>query len=73
MRKNDDKSDGGPAFPATGYGPRGLSVRDWFAGQALTGIMASVASYPNWTRTQLSESAWIQAESMLQERDKETT
>ena len=36
------KSDGGQAFPTmspTEYIP-GMSLRDWFAGQALTGIMA---------------------------------
>lgn len=38
--------NGGPAFPAdTNWGNTGLSVRDWFAGQALTGIIAQ-ASHP---------------------------
>lgn len=45
MRNEDVKTDGGPAFPqldntfgsarATG----GMSLRDWFAGQALASIM----------------------------------
>ena len=31
--------DGGPAFPQDSdqYGPQGMSLRDWFAGQALAG------------------------------------
>jgi hypothetical protein len=29
--------DGGKAFPGGGYTP-GMSLRDWFAGQALAGI-----------------------------------
>lgn len=41
--------DGGPAFPRapfdvndyTGDGSPGMSLRDWFAGQALAGIMAN--------------------------------
>lgn len=45
--------DGGPAFPAietwwntkTGkhepVGPKGMSLRDWFAGQALIGILSN--------------------------------
>lgn len=46
-------NDGGPAFPVlnSGYntvskkwepiGPIGMSLRDWFAGQALAGLMAN--------------------------------
>ena len=41
--------DGGPAFPFTErnadssyyHGHGGMSMRDWFAGQALMGLMAS--------------------------------
>lgn len=38
--------DGGPAFPRTGMlhvcGPQqGMSLRDWFAGMALQGILAA--------------------------------
>lgn len=34
-----DKKDGGPAFPAMGNTTySGMSLRDWFAGQALTGL-----------------------------------
>ena len=31
--------DGGPAFPL--YEEDGMSLRDWFAGQALAGILAA--------------------------------
>tara|TARA_R110000764_G_scaffold14369_1_gene40950 strand:- start:675 stop:890 length:216 start_codon:yes stop_codon:yes gene_type:complete len=38
-----DGSDGGPAFPRTdgvgAYEQDGMSLRDYFAGQALTGLM----------------------------------
>ena len=38
-----DRDDGGPAFPGGTYPehphhPNGMSLRDWFAGQALAGI-----------------------------------
>ena len=38
-------NDGGPAFPAQDWQAKGnhhpgMSVRDWFAGQALAGLMA---------------------------------
>lgn len=43
--------DGGPAFPVpispTHYCPTGMSLRDWFAGQALVGGMAREASPHN--------------------------
>jgi len=45
-----EKDDGGPAFPhqpmdSTGFPEHeafhGMSLRDWFAGQALVGVLAS--------------------------------
>jgi len=37
----DDPKDGGPAFPSVYGGPgRGMSLRDWIAGQALAGFTA---------------------------------
>ena len=45
------ENDGGPAFPCDSYGIKngrettiptnGMSLRDWFAGQALNGLMVS--------------------------------
>ena len=39
----DEIDDGGPAFPWGEHGTRlgGLTMRDWFAGQALAGEMAN--------------------------------
>ena len=48
-------NDGGPAFPVPDthhpdgqiqYGANGMSLRDWFAGQALAGLMAGYQSGP---------------------------
>ena len=39
-----DQQDGGPAFPSPSVQHvdlRGMSLRDWFAGQALAGLLAS--------------------------------
>lgn len=34
------KKDGGPAFPSTDFGSRkGMTLRDWFAGQALAAMI----------------------------------
>ena len=39
-----ETNDGGPAFARPGseasYSQEGMSLRDWFAGQALAGLMA---------------------------------
>ena len=53
--------DGGPAFPASPtYGPNGdlyrpadigcegMTLRDWFAGQALSGSLASQTAESHW-------------------------
>lgn len=86
------QSDGGPAFPVdaeTALQPvtdmngndvqSGMSLRDWFAGQALAGHMAtglfpnaSQKSYPGQTNAQwAAENAYVYADAMLAERSKE--
>lgn len=51
---SEERKDGGPAFPeaiavsAAGdeyIGPSGMTLRDWFAGQALVGMLAATGSY----------------------------
>lgn len=70
-------NDGGPAFPRPANPPynssaNGMSLRDWFAGQALAGIMANARLV-----TVLAESkqdpascAFEMAEFMMEERSK---
>jgi len=46
--------DGGPAFPVVkmnGIYPTipGMSLRDWFAGQALAGMLSADGNDPRWT------------------------
>ena len=83
---SDDAKDGGPAFPAGVYGSemrRGMSMRDWFAGMALQGIMANperwkqiAEDYKSRKKTyeQCSQSnavkAYSLADAMLDERAK---
>lgn len=87
------REDGGPAFPATfesvepGVGAmpdvrtleawRGMSLRDWFAGQALSGIWAQMAGVTpeglcptEEIPLRLARAAYIQADAMLAERNK---
>ena len=76
MNEPNKPSDGGPAFP-TDFHPsndpeglfRGMCLLDWFAGQALIGVLASD------TRQEIKNAdaaAWSydQAEAMLAEREK---
>lgn len=68
------KPDGGPAFPwpesldYEGWG--GMSLRDWFAGQALMGIMASENDYDYGKHLESNAAvSYAQADAMLAERD----
>lgn len=59
------KPDGGPAFPATvangcNGGVTGMSLRDWFAGQALVALFSQSAHplSPGIGETAYIEAAW---------------
>ena len=71
------KADGGPAFPVSDthhpdgqiqYGTNGMSLRDWFAGQALAGLMAS----PNGPRLvkEAVDASYHAADTMLRARER---
>ena len=71
--------DGGPAFPLQDTFPssrmdikKGMSLRDWFAGQALAGMMANC--YEDWNFETHGElvgtEAYRIADSMLKARGK---
>jgi len=67
------KKDGGPAFPlATEQPPyyvnNGLSMRDWFAGQALIGAMTQTHCDGYGDPERLSKLAYKYADAMLAER-----
>jgi hypothetical protein len=61
--------DGGAAFPTTSpYNSRaGMSLRDWFAGQALASIRLKA-----WTDKDVATAAYSYADAMIAAR-KETT
>lgn len=67
---SETPNDGGPAFPmAAVIGTDDMSLRDWFAGQALTGLMMSQwgkASYG-----ELAKKSYAAADAMLSERIRE--
>ena len=74
------KNDGGPAFPAEydkhhdfqgkPYGTAGMSLRDWFAGQALAGLLSSPFARKDVTWGDFTADAYDVADAMLAQRNK---
>ncbi len=63
-------NDGGPAFPVSDY-YRGMTLRDWFAGQALTGIVLSpLGQGGRITFSATAIDAYTYADAMLAAREK---
>jgi hypothetical protein len=67
-----DKNDGGSAFPVS-YGPDGtpgygcgMTLRDWFAGQALAGLSAEGERFSR--PENLTKTAFLLADLMLAAR-----
>lgn len=72
--------NGGPAFPSDErlYGSdgtvlqilehRGMTLRDWFAGQALAGSLADPVFSSSFTPEKVAEFAYKQADAMLAAR-----
>jgi len=77
-----EKNTGGPAFPEScnGFIIPGMTLRDYFAAQALVGLISSqvwmIGAGKNYEKTGTSvstnaaESAYEIADAMLKERDK---
>lgn len=64
--------DGGPAFPrgkdAFGEVNEGMTLRDWFAGQALAGLMVRYDEHPN-TVFECAKYAYEAADAMIAARE----
>jgi hypothetical protein len=71
-----ENKDGGPAFPQVGPSIYetidGMSLRDWFAGQAMVGIIktADGATIRNWAIEKMAVDCYELADAMLRERAK---
>ena len=68
-------NDGGPAFPTHGnpdtFTSSGMSLRDWFAGMAMQGILASSDNQNGGyvTLEAMASDAWKTADAMLKARE----
>ena len=64
-------NDGGPAFPVEwktfNGGLGGMSLRDWFAGQALAGLLANTECHA--TPEGYASDAYMQADAMLKAKE----
>jgi len=69
MSESENIDDGGPAFPGT-YCLPGISLRDWFAGQAMCGYLAGDTTYDDemWKNSDLVDCAYSLADAMLKKR-----
>ncbi len=78
---SERKNDGGPAFPSQANNTdkfEGMSLRDWFAGQAIIGVLGAYADPNARSRakangegaTHMAEAAYVIADAMLAERAK---
>lgn len=69
MAENRKIEDGGPAFPKDGpFAAHGMSLRDWFAGQALAGIIANPHNEREVTFIQMGKDVYTFADAMIEAR-----
>ena len=65
-------NDGGPAFPRSGsdYVPaqEGMSLRDWFAGQVLAGLVSDGERYEDRFFEDVAAQCYEMADEMIQAR-----
>ena len=61
----------GPAFPWTGYGEKGMTLRDYFAAKAMQGILAGdhPITHDNDPLTTVAKVSYDQADAMLKARE----
>ena len=64
------KKTGGPAFPIKTFDGdyRGMTLRDYFAAKAMQGLVGAPQAIP---RTSIAEHAYLMADAMIAEREKE--
>lgn len=65
-----DMPENPAAFPRNnGSDHKGMSLRDWFAGQAIMGAAANGSSYSLSHYTQMASQAYLLADAMLAARE----
>lgn len=70
---SSNQNDGGPAFPLTRADFKDMSLRDWFAGMALQGMLASTfmkGDIDEYKPDSRANHAYQLADAMIAERNK---
>jgi len=73
MTLRTDGSDGGAAYPRqddSNFGEMGMSLRDYFAGQALAGAMSTVGNVDYIRYHVMAKDCYDAADAMIVERNK---
>ena len=68
--KVSDKDNQESAFPMDRYGNQGMTLRDWFAGQAMAGMLTIGNLYDTYSEEQVARGAYAQADAMMEARKK---
>lgn len=69
---DDDRDDGGPAFPrGIEVGEGGMRLRDYFAGQALAGVFSNLSDMrEHANQPRFARDCYRMADAMIAERRK---
>jgi hypothetical protein len=70
MKNNDDETAFPVAIGQTAADMKGMSLRDWFAGQAMTAMLSLEDVHLNYGESQLAVMSYQQADAMMDEREK---
>jgi len=62
--------DGGPAFPER-HGLSGMTLRQWYAGQAASGLMAGMKPGDPSTPQDVAMAAFLVSDALIAEDEKE--
>ena len=64
-----NKETGGPAFPYTGAGVEGMTLRDYLAAKAMHGMLASCTGWSEAQQERLAKCSYSMADEMLKARE----
>ncbi len=70
MSKDKGTDTGGNAYPNERFGEHGMTLLDWFAGQALAGILSIENAYENDGESEIAQWAYDHAEAMIEQKRK---
>jgi hypothetical protein len=70
MKNNDDETAFPVAIGQTAADMKGMSLRDWFAGQAMTAMLSLEDVHLNYGESEVAVMSYQQADAMMDVREK---